>query len=166
MEIEASLSFFADLGEKLGETNKHLSNLMRPYPKPNQKPVGNSMIATGASPQLLEISATPSAQYMWYVKGIGLFGTDGHTALSGVVADVYMGPEQEFAPGVPITAFDSQILSGVLVPSINNFGHKDKPLMPREHIYAWVYGLTLGQPVEMVAQVDEYRADEVQRMTI
>jgi hypothetical protein len=166
MELDTMVSIFADLSGQVAETNKYMSRLMPPYPRPNQKPVGNSIVATGVSPQLLQIDITPSSEYMWYVKQIGIFGTDGHTALSGVVADVYLGPVLDYAPGVPITAFDAQLLSGILVPSIYNFGHKDKPVQPREHVYAWVYGLTLGQPVELVAQVDEYRVEEMERMTI
>lgn len=164
MDLEMMVGIFADLGEQVGQTNKHLGAMIEP--KPVHKPVGNSLVQSSAapSPVLLEINDTPNVGKMWYVTQIGVLGTDGHTAVSGAIADVYIGPSPDAISGTPVTDFQAQIISGATIPTIANYGHHDKPIHSHEHIYVLLYGILSGQPIELVAHVDEYNVSEVERM--
>lgn len=163
MELDAAIELFASTSDKVDKIH---SSILKPPVNPIYKPVGNSIVATGAAVQVIEIVQTPSEGRMWYVRQLGLFGSDGHTVVASALADVYLGPEQEYIPGSPVTDYSAQLLSGVAIPSITHFGHFDKPLHQGEHIYALLYAMSNGQQVSLVAQVSEFPVSSREAMNI
>jgi len=82
MEIDAAFSLWADFAPKL---MKRTETLLGRTEKPIHRPVfGNLIQVSGV--QLLETTDAVDAGRVWNVLKIGLFGNDGHTALSTVPA--------------------------------------------------------------------------------
>jgi hypothetical protein len=173
MEIDAKLEAFASTDDDGAPSqNGHLpvGAMGVDVGKHVFKQVGNSLVTSAAppSPIYLQIDETPAVGRMWYVKKFAVFGTDGHTAVSGAIVDGYAGPSQEMQGvyGAPISAFPYQIITGASVPFITRYGHEDQPLHAHEHLYVWIYSAPATQAFELVAEVDEYWIDEIESTRI
>jgi hypothetical protein len=152
MELDVAFSIFADINDKLEKSNKYLGKLASPEVQPVRKPVGGSAVAAAGVPTLIDTFASPSRGNVWQVIRVALFGSDGHTVLAAVVADVYGG----YGPDASAPDMSSQFLSGVPVAGITLIGPDRVWMHHQETLYAIVYGAAAGQSLELVAMVDEY----------
>lgn len=148
--------FLEKLGYKLEAqfTAKHEVN-------PIHKPVGNTLTVPAVAPAsiVVEINTVPAAGRTWYISRLAILGTDGHTAVAGAVADVYAGPGQEVDP-------QSQIYSGLTIPTIIEEGRFHNPMHQNDHIYAIVYGAPANQVLTLVALVNDYPTEAVEAMGV
>lgn len=144
--------------EKLGY---QLEEYYRPDDKPIHKPVGKSVNTGAAAPAslVIEIDTVPAAGRTWYISRFAILGTDGHTSVAGAVADVYAGPGQEVDP-------QSQIYSGLTIPTIIEEGRFHNPMHQNDHIYAIVYGAPNNQQITIAALVNDYPTDAVEAMGV
>lgn len=121
-----------------------------------RKWAGSVPVPTGATPPLLvpatSVAAVPAGR-IYNILGFAIFATDGHTALTGAVADVYLASD-----GVTLPDFSCQVLSGVAIPSI---GWQSKEVIwaqPGERLIAMVYGFTapVAPGITIMASVADY----------
>jgi hypothetical protein len=153
MSISAEVGFEIDLGgkvDKLSDKVQRAMDLMLPI----HKPVGNSVYTGGStppSPFSLEVSG-PSRGRTWEVISFGLYGVDGHTTISGIIADMYAGQVNENL----VPDFSGIKYSGMAVGTTYTLGHKHIWVHPEEMLYLLIYGATSAINLTFVANVDEY----------
>ncbi len=159
MEIDALVGAHVDLSKRIDGMNDTLQRKSLLPTMPIHKPQFNIGISTGAPSMLIVCTDNPSPGRVWTILRASLFGSDGHTALAGVVADVYAGPGQEADP-------TAQFLTGVAVPSINIIGHRNVWVHQNENIYALVYGVAALQAVTFVCHIEDWPVDSVESLRI
>lgn len=149
MEIDwsYSLKIMESATEKMDRLCKKLEE------KPIIRTVSGSTVLTGST-GLVEIQERPAVGRIWNILKVGVLNVDGHTALSGVIVDVYSS-----ALANPSTAtIDNVIVSGGTgnVPSITWYSRGVEWCLPGEEIFGQVYGGTTGQQIVLVCRVAEY----------
>src|ERR1700735_4766768 len=84
--FELMISAFGNFGDKMEAGHKALGKTLM-TPKPIRRPVGTSIISSGANGQLVENPSvmSPGKGRLWFVRRIQLFGTDTHTQVLGNV---------------------------------------------------------------------------------
>lgn len=160
MSVEVGFDAFVDLGNKLDGIQRSLN---RDAMLPNIKTVGGStnlVAATG----VVEINERPAAGKIWNILKVIVISTDGHTALAGVIVDVYASALAD----VSAPAIDNLIVSGGTgnVPSITFYSKQVEWCNHGEEIFGQIYGGTVGQQIVLLARVAEYDYSAVQRMSI
>jgi hypothetical protein len=161
MELDVMMSIFADLGEKIGENNKHLANTMK-IPKPLGRTIGGTAIAvTGVVTNLTCQQYCPVGK-MWEVRLIGIFGSDTHTAVTGATADIFAGAEQD----VNTSDFTGCFISATPIPFVKDYGRRHVCVYPGESVYALVTGTAGGQGLVLNAVLDEWTYSDAEQMRI
>lgn len=145
------MSVGIDFEAHLGRIERKLNEYNAALTAPTTKVFGDSALAVAGTPTLLLIDAFSAPNRFWHVQTIGLFGSDGHTAVAGATADVYLGPGYDPSQ----TDFNAQILSGKSIPYIETHGKWDWTMSPRDRIYALVYGAAANQQLVLTARILE-----------
>jgi hypothetical protein len=84
------------------------------------------------------------------------------SSATAVLLDLYAG--QSIDPN--LADFSAVKISGLLVGSIYNVGHKKIWVKPQETVYGLVYGIQPSLPVSLVICVDEWPVEDVTAMEI
>lgn len=156
MEIDVMFKAWAAHAEAI---EKKADTIIRQRPEPLRKSIGvaNTPVASTAA-QLLDLGG-PAAGRMWFVHRVGILGADGHTAVSGAIADIYTGPA--------LTAdATSQIYSGLPIPSIVVEGRHHNPVLYGDGLYVICYNLPANQQLQFTAGIEDYPAPDQLAMSI
>lgn len=104
----------------------------------------------------------PAMGRVWEITQVGVFGTDGHTAVTSAIADIYAGPAAgQDAPG----DFASFINSGP-VPCNFLIGDHKCYANAQDRIYAWIYGISSGVYLTLAGTVRDWRIEDRSEITI
>lgn len=144
MEIGVELA--AAFTDKLDKIHKAVS--VRET-KPVYRTLGASQI--GSAPLTLEVNETVTHGRFYNLLQLGIFGVDGHTALTNGLADIYVA-----SSGVELPDFSAQILTSIPIPSVQTFSKEVVWIHPGERIVALLYGYTGSSAVTIVAKVADY----------
>lgn len=159
MSIDVGFDAFVDLTDKVNAVHHAVTS----KPKPIYKTVAGSALLQAAT-GIVEISERPSAGSIWNILKVVVLGSDGHTALAGVIVDVYASALVD--PSTP--ALENLIVSGGTgnVPSLTFYSKEVEWCQHGQQIWGQIYGATAGQQVVLLARVAEYVQSEVTRMSI
>lgn len=154
---------FLSLGKDMhGTLSKIKSSL-------EQKPIirtvqGTLTIPTGATTGTVVTNERPSPGRLWNILKVVILGTDGHTALAGVIVDVYASAMADQS----VAVIDNLILSGGTgnVPSVTTYSRNVEWCMPGEQVFGQIYGATAGQQISLMCRVAEYNYSAILGVTI
>jgi len=165
--IALVLGAFADLGGKVDKMSSRLKMMGESRPIYFRYITSYPGAAAPPQPVVLAIPEAPSPGHMWYVQRVGVFGSDGHTAVPGVLADIFTGPGEQgsVTPGQPLHNYTDQIYTGLTVPSIVEEGRFHNPMEPNDQVYASVFGVPANQQIVLAILVADYRIDQQEAMT-
>lgn len=157
MTVEVGFQAFADLTERVNSIHKKLST------KPIYKTVSGATQVVAAT-GIVECTDRPSIGKFWNILKVVIASTDGHTALAGVIVDVYASTLTD--PSAPVIS--NLVISGGTgnVPSVTNFSRQVEWCDPGEEIFGLFYGATPGQQIVLSCRVAEYNLDAIEGTNI
>lgn len=170
--IEVAFDAFIKAGEKRhAETTKALKGLMAPLPL-HPTVVGQATIQTGVNPTVVlpQMMTGPASGRIWNVRTIGVYGGDGHSAVTGVTAvDLYAGDPPDAGgstfPGGP--SLTDLISAGILaVPAFQTYSRHSIWCRHGEVPYALVFGGTVGASLQLVVNVEEWNVGDVEALSV
>lgn len=172
-DFKLMLDFFAQTGEKNDQNHKELMGMLK-NPVPTRPLVGGVAITSGASPFVLgptgNVATGPAAGLLWNIRTIGIYGVDGHTAVSGVTGvDLYAGdiPDAGGATDPPAASFSDLISAGIVtLPTFQTYSRHAIWCKHGEVPYAMVYGLGAGIQLVFVSTVEQWRMQDAEAMSI
>jgi len=162
--FEFAVGALADIKSTISDTAAKTSKSLMAelHRQPLHLPFGTSYpgAASPPSPLSLIIPHFPATGRMWYVTRFAITGSDGHTAVSGAVADIYMGPGQGNVDPL------SQVYSGLVIPTIIEEGRYHNPMHSNGRVYAVIYNLPANQPITISVLAAEYPVAASESMSI
>lgn len=165
--LEFAAGIAADLGSRIKKMDQRLAKLAAEA-RPIRFRYINSYpgAASPPSPVTVVINEAPSPGHVWYVQRVGVFGSDGHTSVTGCIADVYGGPAEQANPyGGVSPDYTSQMYSGINVPTIIEEGRFHNPIEPNDQVYAQFYNVPANQQLVFAILVDDYHIWEQEAMS-
>lgn len=166
--FEVMLGAFADLGKQSADQHKQLMGAVG-SPKALHKTTFGTILAPSQTPFILSVNnpASPAAGRTWNVRGVGLYGADGHTAVTGS-ADFYAGAVPlNTDPGGAILPVFPDILNGTLtLPFSGTYPRHAYWVTHGESVYAVIYGVAANTQLTLVATVEDFLMSDVEPLGV
>jgi len=157
VEAEINLAFLA--GE-LGKARRDIQSMKQVQPLLRDFATAAPIIA---NPQCIILNNMfPATGRVWEVVQVGVFGPDGHTAVTSAIADIYAGP----AAGTDAPGDFSAFIESGSVPCNFLIGDHKCYANANDRIYAWIYGYTAGAYLTLAGTVRDWRVEDRSEVTI
>lgn len=158
MPIDIDFEFLAGAVDGLRE---EIMKVKQPKPLHRTFAVAQTI---SASPTCIVLNSMfPAAGRWWELTDIGVYGADGHTAVTGGIADMYIGPSTGTeAPG----DMASFIISSSIPTTSPLIGDKKAWGNPGDRIYAWIYGITVATQITLAGSLFDWRIEDRTEMVI
>jgi len=158
MEIDVAFSAWAKHAETMEQGQKNILSAVQPVPLWKNFGYSNVPVAAANTTQTITLGG-PAAGRVWYVHRVAILGADGHTAVAGMIVDVYGGPGE-------VADAPAQMYAGLAVPTIIVEGRFHNPLQYGDRLYAIGYNVPSNQTWSFSAGVEDYPAPSVMAMKI
>jgi hypothetical protein len=151
VEAEINLEFLA--GE-LSKARKDIKSMKTPQPL--LRDFATSLPIT-ANPQCIVLNNMyPAVGRIWEITQVGVFGPDGHTAVTNAIADIYAGPTS----GTDFPGDFACFIDSGTVPCNFLIGDHKCYANAGDRIYAWIYGYTAGAYLTLAGTVRDWRVED------
>jgi hypothetical protein len=155
MELDVMFKAWSDHAEHMEKT---ADKMLGQHVEPLRKNLGVANVPSAATAQVLNLGG-PAAGRMWFVHRVAILGADGHTAVSGAIADIYTGTSL-------LADASSEIYAGLPIPSIIIEGRHHNPVLFGEKLYVMLYTLPAQQIVQFSAGIEDYPAPDQLAMRV
>lgn len=158
MEIELAFDAFLNKADKIVEQQ---AILVKRSQKPLHYRVFGTVTSAAGGAASISSNSSPSAGRVWNILRFSLYGNDGHTLLTGAIADVYAASSTLAVPD-----FSAQVLSGLAVPSTTYPPEEAEWIHYGEELIVLLYALPAASTVTFVAQVADYPIEAVESLEL
>lgn len=129
----------------------------RKTPQPLLRDFAVAATLPSGGPSVLVLSGMyPSVGRVWEVTQVGVFGPDGHTAVTGAIADIYAGP----SAGTDFPGDFASFVNSGAVPCNFLIGDHKCYCNAGDRIYAWIYGLAANTQLTLAGTIRDWRVED------
>lgn len=162
--FEVLLGAFANFGEETKRNHRELMSAITVGLPLHRYPFGSAIVPNPTATVAVVATGKPPAGRMWNVRSMGIYGADGHTAITGS-AEFYIGTAPQDTEAGPQANIADIVAPGIAVlPGQVTLSRHVYWARNGQSLYALVYGGVAGTQLSLVCAVEDWKIEDVEAL--